>query len=446
MLKYLSRLLLYLVRHSRMKKLAELEKNEYRSKEFLENLQEDKFLALIKHAKSNVPYYRENLEGIKIESLEDIASIPFLTKKVILRNKNQLKAQNYTSDRFHTDSTGGSTGEKLQFYSDKNEIRAVFLMRGNKWAGWKVGEKQAQLWGAHYDISKAGGLYRKLQSSLIHRNKMMSSYDMTKEDMFDYCKIINKHKPRIITGYASALYLFSEFIQNNDLKIHKPAGIISSAETLHNHQREKIETVFGCKVLNRYGCREVGNIAQECEEQSGLHINIEHVIVEIVDENGKPCKPGQTGEIVITELDNYAFPFIRYKIGDLGVLSDRNCDCGRRLPMLENVKGRIFDIIVGTNGNHLTGTFWTILLREYVQGINKFQVIQEEYGKLLLRLIVTNQYNEKGKAKLIKKIKENCGEDMNIDIELVDKIPLTESGKHRFIISKVSPFVAHIQD
>jgi phenylacetate-CoA ligase len=314
-------------------------------------------------------------------------------------------------------------------------------MRGNQWTGWKIGEKQAQLWGAHSDISKTRGFYKKLQGSLIHRNIMLSSYDMTEEDMLGYCKIINNHKPRLITGYASALYLFSEFIQKNNLKIYTPKGIISSAETLYDHQKVKIESVFGCKVLNRYGCREVGNIAHECEEQSGLHINVEHVIVEIVDENGKTCEPGQTGEIVITELDNLAFPFIRYKIGDLGVLSDRNCSCGRQFPMLESVKGRVFDIIVGTNGNHLTGTFWTILLREYIQGINRFQIIQEEYGKLLLRLIVNNQYNEKEKENMIKKIKEKCGEDMAIDIELVDEIPLTESGKHRFIISKVSPFV-----
>ena len=441
MLKYLSKIILHLTRHPRMKKLKELNKNEYRPKEILKDQQEANFLKIIKHAKSNVPYYSKILKDIKIESLEDITSIPFLTKKIIQRNKNQLKARDYPSDRFHADSTGGSTGEKLEFYSDASEMRAAFLMRGNKWTGWKIGEKQAQLWGAHSDISKTRGYYKKIQNSLMHRNIMMSSYNMTKEDMLNYHKIINKHKPLLITGYASALYLFSEFIRKNNLKIYTPKGIISSAETLYDHQRKKIESVFGCKVLNRYGCREVGNIAQECEEQNGLHINIEHAIVEIVDENGKPCQPGETGEIVITELGNFAFPFIRYKIGDLGVLSDKNCACGRKLPMLESVEGRIFDIIVGTNGNYFTGYFWTFLLREYVQGINKFQVVQEEYGKLLLRLIVNYQYNEKGKENLIKKIKEKCGEDMAIDVELVDKIPLTESGKHRFVISKVSPFV-----
>ena len=163
--------------------------------------------------------------------------------------------------------------------------------------------------------------------------------------------------------------------------------------------------------------------------------------MEVIDENGNRCEPGKTGEIVITKLDNYSFPFIRYKIGDIGVLSERICPCGRNLPMLEEIKGRVFDLIVGTNGNHLSGTFWTILLREYVEGIKKYQVIQEEYGNLLIRLVVDENYSEEGEKKLIDKIKEKCGEDMSIKISLVNEIPLTESGKHRFIISKISPFI-----
>jgi phenylacetate-CoA ligase len=227
----------------------------------------------------------------------------------------------------------------------------------------------------------------------------------------------------------------------NDLKVHSPKGIVTSAETLYPHQRETIESVFGCRIFNRYGCREAGNIAQECEEHNGLHIFSEHVVVEVVDEKGDPAPPGEPGEIVVTKLDNYVFPFIRYRIGDIGVLSERRCPCGRNLPMLESVEGRVFDIIVGTNGNHLSGTFWTILLREYVSGISKFQVIQEEYGKILLKLEAGSGFSEKEKEKLISKIRERCGEDMNVEIETVEEIEQTESGKHRFVISKVSPYL-----
>ena len=424
-----------------MKKFDELLENACRPVEVLREQQEASFIRLIEHARANVPYSRERLGDIDVRSLSDISLIPFLSKNAIHKNMEDLKAVNIPKERFIPNSTGGSTGEKLEFYSDTNQILASLLLRSNAWAGWEVGEKQMQLWGAHYDISKTRGFINRLKSSIIQRNLLLSSYDMTEEDMFDYHKKINRYKPALITGYPSAMALFSEFIRGNDLAIYTPKGIVTSEETLYEYQRKTIESVFGCKVLNRYGCREAGGVAQECEQQNGLHIFTEHVIIEVVDENGRPCETGETGEIVVTKLDNYAFPFIRYRIGDIGAMSGRTCPCGLNLPMLEKVEGRVFDIIVGTNGNHLSGTYWTILLREYVEGISGFQVIQEEYGSLRLRLIVYDRFDEGEKMKLLDGIKEKCGEDMTVDIEIVDEIPLTESGKHRFIISRVSPFL-----
>lgn len=442
MLKHISKFLLMMTRPARLRKLKELNRNQYLPSEVLKNQQQKAFLKLIKHARENAPYYRKLLDGTRIESIEDIRRIPFLTKRLIRENIERIKAENIPSRRFILNSTGGSTGEKLVFYNDSKAKRAPFLLRGNTWTGWEIGEKQADLWGAHYDLSKFKGFFNRINKSVIHRKIVMSSYNMTEENMLEYTRKINRFKPALITGYSSALFLLSEFIKKEKLDIHSPRGIISSAETLHQHQRKVIESVFDTKVLDRYGCREVGNIAHECEERNGLHIFTEHIFLEVVNENGEQCIPGETGEIVITKLDNYAFPMIRYRIGDIGVLSERKCPCGRNLPLLEEVKGRVFDIIVGTNGNHLSGTFWTILLREYVDGIKQYQVIQREYGKLLLRLIVDSRYSRENDKKLIDKIREKCGEDMSIEIELVHHFPLAESGKHRFVISKVSPFKA----
>jgi len=438
--KFMSKILLRLTRRSRLKEFRELNRNQYRPRGLILKQQEEKLGRLIRHAIENVPYYKRILKNINIRNLDDLADVPFLTKQKIHDNIEELKAENIPEDRFILNSTGGSTGEKLIFYNDRNSKRAPFLMRGNSWTGWEIGDKQVQLWGAHYDMPAAKGISEKLKQSLIHRKIMMSSYDMTEEDMNSYCRTINRYRPALITGYSSALYLLSEFIERNRLSIYSPEGMVSSAETLHPHQRETIESVFRSKVLDRYGCREVGNIAHECQQQNGLHIFSEHVLLEVVDSDGNRCSAGETGEIVVTKLDNFAFPFIRYRIGDIGVMSERECPCGRNLPMLEEVKGRVFDLIVGTNGNHLSGTFWTILLREYVEGIRKYQVIQREYGKLLLRLIVDDRYDREGEKKLKEKIREKCGRDMSIKIELVEEFPLTESGKHRFIISEVSPF------
>lgn len=438
MFEYISRLSLRLARRSRLKKLAELNKSQYLPPESVRDRREAGFLKIIEHARSRVPYYRDALKDLEIRSLDDLTAIPFLTKKIIQANTEVLKAEGYPPERFIPNMTGGSTGEKLKLFSDANSSRPAFLMRGNMWAGWRVGEKQLQLWGAHSDLSNAEGLLQRFTGTFIHRNKMLSSYDMTDRDMLDYSDIINRYRPRLITGYTSALYLLSMFIRENGLKVHSPKGVICSAETLTENHREVIESVFGCRVLNRYGCREVGNIAQECEQQNGLHINAEHIIVEVVDESGHPCRPGETGEIVVTELDNKVFPFIRYKIGDIGILSDRACLCGRGLPMLEKVEGRVWDIIVGVNGNRLIGTFWLV---EGVKGIKQYQVVQLEHGRLTLKLVVTGEFDEEARSELIRRVKENCGEDMTVDIEIMDNIPLTESGKRRFVISRVSPFI-----
>lgn len=421
-----------------MKRLAELNDSQFLSYESLRAAQEKAFLEIIEHASSSVPWYRKALKELEIRSLDDITSIPFLTKKIIQAEADSLKAEGFPRERFIPNTTGGSTGEKLEMYSDAASSRFATLIRGNMWTGWRIGEKQLQLWGAHSDLSSAKGLKQRISGYFFHRNRMLSSYDMTERDMSEYYSIINSYKPSLITGYSSALYLMARFIRDTKMYVYSPKSIICSAETLEIEQRNLIETIFGCSVFNRYGCREVGNIAQECEEHKGLHINSENMIVEVVDETGKPCRPGETGEIVVTDLDNHVFPFIRYRIGDIGTLSDRTCPCGRGLPMLEGVDGRVWDVIVGANGSRVIGTLWLV---EGVKGIDRYQILQPEHGRLVLRLVVTGEFGEESRQELIRRVKDKCGEEMDVDIETVDDITLTKSGKRRLVISNVSPFI-----
>jgi len=438
LLKYFSQSMLSVMLPARMGKLRELTGNEHSSAQLLARQQEARFLSLVDHARANVPYYRDALGGIEVRSLGDIAGIPFLTKRAIQANRERLKAEGLPPGRFVPNTTGGSTGEKLEIYSDTNAHSAAFILRGNTWTGWRPGEKQLQFWGESQDLPMARGAYKKFVEKFVHRNIILSTYSMNEENMLDYCRIINRHTPQLITGYTSALLLFSKFLMEKKLEVYSPKGIIGSAETLREDHRKTIESAFHCKLFNRYGCREVGNIAQECSEQKGLHIHVEHNLVEVVDENGRPCKPGETGEIVLTGLDNYAFPFIRYKVGDLGVLSDRTCACGRGLPMLESVEGRVWDVIVGANGNRLVGTFWLV---EDVRGIREYQVIQENYGSLVIKLVVDRTFTNDDKQLLFGHVRERCGNKMKVELQMLDNIPLTQGGKRRFIISHVSPFV-----
>lgn len=418
--------------------------------EEIHKLQWVKMQALLKNAYTNVPYYKSLFDGMGLDfkkeiSLENFHNIPLLNKECITKNREKLISSKYKPRDLIIDTTSGSTGEKLIFNRDKKiakskyNYRDAVVLRNMEWTGANIFDKQVLIWGSQMDISNAKRFKDNLLN-LIFPTLILSSYDMSFDMMDSYAKRILKYKPKVTTGYASALYVFADYLEKKEIKIRGLNGIISSAETLYEYQREKIETVFSCKVFNRYGCREFGSIAHECEKHNGLHINDEHVFVEIIDEYGNPCKSGEKGEIIITDLDNHGFPFIRYRTGDLGIFSNRNCSCNRGLSLLENIEGRIFDIVVGTNGNHLTGTFWTILFRTYVNGIKQFQVIQEKYGEIILKLIIDELFTENEKQKMLNRIHEKCGENMKVDIELVDEISLTESGKRRFVISKVSPF------
>ncbi len=418
--------------------------SESKTRNELTRLQFDKFKALIIHAKRNIPYYRELLTNIEINNIRDISKIPFLTKEIIQQNYVLLQAENIIKKRFKKDSSSGSTGKATHFFTDKklNVWRYACALRGDSWTGWRLGEPEVILWGAERDTKKSKSVIGKIKNSALFFNTtILSSFYMTDEDMLHYITTINKKKPTLLVGYPSSLEFFAYFIKKNEYRIHSPKGIITGGETLYSSQRKIIEDVFKAKVLNRYGCREVGHIANECEQQNGLHISFDHVIVEVINEKGELCKPGELGEIVVTDLDNYVFPLIRYKIGDVGVMSDKICDCGRPFPLLSSVEGRTFDLIVGVNNNTVLATFFTTFLRYAVKGIIKFQLIQEEINTLKLFVIIDDSFNEKEEEKIQHAFKEKLGDAMHIDIIKTSHIPLTDSGKFRWIISKVSPYI-----
>jgi len=357
------------------------------TREELLDYQSDKFLRLINHCKNYVPYYKCLKSIDNINSIDDLKKLPFLTKELIKKNFNDLKAANIIAKRFKPNSTSGSTGEAMKFFSDikTDVVRHACTIRGDSWTGWKFGEPSVIIWGATKDTSKANTLKGRLANSKFLFNKIvLSSFNMTNRDMTKYISKINKFKPTLIIGYPSSLELFANYISRNNFEIISPKGIITGGESLYEPQRETIQNTFRCKVLNRYGCRDVGHIANECQEQNGLHISSDHVIVEVVNEKGEHCKSGELGEIVVTDLDNYVFPFIRYKIGDLGVLSNRVCGCGKKLPILERVEGRTFDLVIGPNGNRAPGNFFT-LLRYKVKGVDQFQVRQKIINKIKLK-------------------------------------------------------------
>lgn len=436
--------LYYLVQNKKtLNHLKYLENTQYLSSEEIEKIQLKKLKKLISYAYKNVPFYKKQLNSLNlrpedIKSLEDLTKLPILTKKNINSNLSKMKSVKYANNDFNKNSTGGSSGYTLNFYNDnkKIEFRQAFVLRGNIWAGLNIGMKHVNLWGSPFDESLNNKFSNSIKNNILG-SEFLSSYELSNSKIKDYMDRMVKYGPKVLIAYPSALYEFSKYIDKNNINPPHLESIITSAETLYDFQRILIENVFKCKIFNRYGCREFGSIAHECSEHQGLHINSEHLIIEFLGNKDYENTNGdENSKLIITDLDNYAMPFIRYEIGDLGKLWDHSCNCGRNLPLMD-IKGRTFDVIIGTNGKIIDGHFFSILLRTFVKGIEKFQVIQKSKNDLNIKITTNNEFKSNNIYKLKNKIAEYCGNDMKVNFDIVTKIKPNKSGKHRFIISEI---------
>lgn len=419
--------------------LEELEENQYLSSEEIEELQWRKLQQMLRQVSVHVPYYREmfSRRGIDIRaisSMDDFRKIPYLTRNVINDNSRALISGDPLRKGIPS-STGGSTGAPLYFYCDRSSlpVRKANKLRQMRIAGIDIGARQLRFWGVDTDLSIRDRFLRTLKN-YFNNIRLISTFDMSDSRMKKYAAVEKSFKPDFITGYPSALTLFSDFCRKNSVHLHEPDAVITGGETLYPEQRDLIEEVLSAPVFNSYGSREFADIAFECQEHSGLHIAADLHLVELIHSSGRPARDGELGEIVVTDLLNMYMPFIRYRTGDLAVASGRSCDCGRGLPLLERVEGRSFDTIRTPEGKMVGGFFWTRLSRS-VPGIRRFQIEQKALNWIDFRIVAGQGWEKENIEILRNKIKDNCGSNMHVNFLLVNEIPLTSSGKSKFVIS-----------
>ncbi len=399
------------------------------SRETIAAFQASRLEKLLQHAYQTTPYYRELL---KMETSE-LSQIPPLEKKHIREQLDELCSTTFTADQRIENATGGSTGTPLTFYQDRNywNQRNLSVYYFDRWAGWNFGEPQLIIWGAPADLEGDGHWKRRI--STFWRNQYwLNGFHLTDAAMLAMFEQMNRDLPQTILAYPSSLYQFATFLSDNGLTPKwRLKGIISSAEMLHPHYRALAEIIFKAKVYNRYGGREVGLIAMECAE-GRMHINARDLYLEI-DSLDPYTEPG---EILITQLNNYAMPFIRYRIGDVGMLSDEMCPCGSELPILAELLGRTTATFRTKTGALIHGGYFT---RQFynLAGISQFQLIQETFERCVLKLVINAKWRAEIRHHLVQKIQEILGADTVVTVEFVAEIPLPASGKREYTISKV---------
>lgn len=426
---------------SRFKFNRVLQKTQWLSREEIERLQTWNLRVLLRHAYDTVPYYRRvfkvrRMKPEDVRTVNDLNKLPLLTKEKIKQNFSDMISRTIPRSEMIPYSTGGSSGEPLKFFITKEhrswEIAAEYRAYG--WAGYKFGDKLALLWGSTVDALKHQNPLSRT-SNLLERTVFHNAFNMTEASMAIFAEKIRRFKPKIIRGYASAIYIFSKFMIQENIRDIKPKAVITTAEKLFEYERETIENAFRCRVYDFYGSREVTGIAAECSEHKGYHIAAENVLLEIL-KNDEYASPGEMGEILITIFHNYAMPFVRYRIGDLGKLSEDLCSCGRGLPLIYSIEGRTGDTIKTKSGMLLLPELFIHSFKDLP--VTQFQVTQETIEELKIKIVRGSGYSEKDTKHLVRQIRQLAGKEVNVEIEFTNSIPLAKSGKRKIVISKIS--------
>jgi phenylacetate-CoA ligase len=396
---------------------------------------------LLRWATHEVPYYQSlaQLGGIDISragGIERLQAFPLLDKSAIRTAGDSMFARSLPRSRGAANATSGSTGESLRFYVDMQtkSSRAAATYRFYRWCGASPVSKHAKLWGARFDEQKSDDPRSRLRR-WMHPELFLSSYRLAEHEMEEYAQRLLTFRPALLTSYPSPLEHFARYCRDRRIVFPSLRAIITSAEQLLQDQRRLVEEVFGVPIFDRYGSREFGNVAQECERHDGLHVAIDNVFLEVVDQNGRPCAPGSAGEVIITDLRNLFMPFLRYRTGDIAVLSGESCRCGRSLPRLVKLEGRVFELIRTPSGQTISGTFWPQVVKQVSVDVRNFQVRQDrgDHVRILLETFSGLPVDDECIAALEKRILQ-FAPDLAIDVEHVAEIPLSRAGKRLPVI------------
>ena len=398
------------------------------------------------HAFDNVPHYqhaweksglrREHLTRMTIDRLSDL---PITRKQEVRRQPLAFVARNVLRrEKLQQYFSSGSTGTPISAFcgaEDHRRFIAAREVRSFGWAGTTLRASRAMI-GGRLVVPKAESRPPFHRYNWAERQIYFSAYHISPESLADYVDALNYHQPVVLTGYAQSYFLLARLMCERDLNIDfEPCAAVLCSEKLTRAMKTTIKRALRTRAYEEYGAVENCVQATECE-CGQLHVNTDFGIMEIVDENGNPVPPGETGRVVCTGLLNEAQPLIRYEIGDLAAWSSDPCPCGRNhLPVLKEIVGRLEDVIVGPDGRQLVRFHWVFI---DLPGVLEGQVVQEAIDEFTVNVVTRDGSLKEIRNVIEKRFKERLG-PVSIRVQRLAEIPRTERGKFRSVISKVPP-------
>ena len=439
-------------RRPTLRRLRYLEQTQWRPRAELEAIQSGALRRLLAHAYANVPHYQRAFAAAGITPRDiadagDLGKLPILGREVARDTVEDRTARGGAAVEIRK-STSGTLGRPLVFgYERASEYwRTAMKMRGYGWAGYQPGQRALYFWGAG---PPAGTTKPTLASRLralkvkgdraIRREHYMDCGRRGERELDEVVSAIRREHPEVLVCYSQAVADLARHVVARNLRDWDTLPVICGAERLYPADRAVVEQAFGPAVFETYGCREVMLVATECEAHAGLHMSMETLVVEVVVREGtngtaRPARAGELGEVLITDLTNHAMPFIRYANGDLAVAGDAGaCSCGRALPRLASVEGRVAETLIDGTGARVNGLVFNVVIAHIAHAIRQFQVVQHKDRSVTLRVAPTATFDGSIEATL-RATWERYLTGVPVRLEMVDDIAASPSGKRQVVV------------
>lgn len=430
-----------LKKHTSVRLRKELEESQWWKPEAINALRLERLQAMLTAVGQNVPYYRDlfrdsGFSPASVRSLDDLARLPFLTKSIIRAQGDRLKSDKAVGlARFNT---GGSSGEPLIFFIGPGRVShdVASKWRATRWWDVDIGDPEIVVWGSPIELGTQDRI-RAVRDTIL-RTELLPAFEMSDAKLDQFVDRIIEVRPKMLFGYPSAFTHIARHALKRGRAMDQLGIKVAfvTSERLYDEQRDIIAKTFNCPVANGYGSRDAGFIAHQCPS-GNMHITAEDIIVEIVDGQGRPLPPGQSGEIVVTHLATGDFPFIRYRTGDVATLDDQPCACGRGLPLLKDIQGRTTDFVVAADGTVMHGLALVYIIRD-LPGVEFFKVIQHTLGRTEVQLVVGPAFDRGHVPGIISGFKRRLGDNVQVDVNFVPEIAPEKSGKYRYIVSHIA--------
>lgn len=414
------------------------EQSQWWSLDVIRARQLERLQALVRHAETNVPYYGELFPRIgfhaeELRSLEDMQRLPLLDRYTVSSSFDALAARDAAAMRPAMRTTGGSTGVTVRVLMSERAQHAHLadVFRAYQWNGYTMGQRIVffrQLFQTCPDPNAAWHYHRPRNELSI--NATTFSVPMLEEML----PRIARFRPEAMIACPSHLYLLSRYLTENPVPGIRPRTLLVTGEMLYDFQREQMERVFGCQPAILYGMAEHVASAAQCPA-GRIHASADFTYMEILRPDGSPAAPGEVGEIVGTNLDNYAMPLLRYRTGDLAAWSDEPCPCGRALPVLEKIAGRTQDVIVTPAGVRAF-PYWEFKFQE-IPHVREFQIVQDAADHFLLKVLPGTGYQDEDGRQMAEMLQKGIGFPATVSVETVAGFQRTLRGKHRLVECRV---------